>query len=272
VHRHSGARIGLQLAHAGRKGSTRRLWEGEDQPLAEGNWPLISASPLPYLPHSQVPRQMTRKDMDEVRADFVRAARMAEDAGFDMLELHFAHGYLLASFLSPLTNVRTDEYGGGLASRARYPLEVFDAVRAVWPAGRPMSVRISATDWAEGGFGPADAVALAAMLKEHGCDIVNVSSGQTVPDQKPRYGRLYQTPFSELIRHETGLPTMTVGAISTFADVNSILAAGRADLCVLARAHLYDPYWTRHAAFEQGYELPWPDQYTSLKTFTPRPR
>jgi len=272
VHRHSGARIGLQLAHAGRKGSTRRLWEGEDQPLAEGNWPLISASPLPYLPHSQVPRQMTRQDMDEVRADFVRAARMAEDAGFDMLELHFAHGYLLASFLSPLTNVRTDEYGGGLASRARYPLEVFDAVRAVWPAGRPMSVRISATDWAEGGFGPADAVALAAMLKDHGCDIVNVSSGQTVPDQKPRYGRLYQTPFSELIRHETGLPTMTVGAISTFADVNSILAAGRADLCVLARAHLYDPYWTRHAAFEQGYELPWPDQYTSLKTFTPRPR
>ena len=272
VHRHSRAKIGLQVAHAGRKGSTRRLWEGEDEPLAEGNWPLISASPIPYLPHNQVPREMTRTDMDEVRADFVRAARMAEEAGFDMLELHFAHGYLLASFLSPLTNVRTDEYGGGLASRARYPLEVFDAVRAAWPAERPISVRISATDWAEGGFGPADAVALAAMLKAHGCDIVNVSSGQTVPYQKPRYGRLYQTPFSELIRHETGMPTMTVGAISTYADVNSILAAGRADLCVLARAHLYDPYWTRHAAFEQGHELPWPDQYASLRSFTPRPR
>src|SRR5262249_41264206 len=217
---------GLQLGHAGRKGSTRRLWEGEDEPLAEGNWPLISASPLPYLPQGQVPRQMTRQDMDDVCADFVRATRLAEDAGVDMLELHFAHGYLLASFLSPLTNVRTDEYGGGLASRARYPLEVFDAVRAVWPAARPLSVRISATDWAEGGFGPADAVALAAMLKAHGCDIVNVSSGQTVPDQKPRYGRLYQTPFSELIRHESGLPTMTEGGSSTYAPANSIPTAG----------------------------------------------
>jgi anthraniloyl-CoA monooxygenase len=272
VHRYSGAKIGLQLAHAGRKGSTRRLWEGEDQPLDDGNWPLIAASALPYFPHSQVPREMTRGDMDQVRDDFVRAAGMAEHAGFDMLELHFAHGYLLASFLSPLTNVRTDNYGGGLVNRARYPLEVFDAVRAVWPAARPISVRISATDWAEGGFGPGDAVQLSAMLKVHGADVVNVSSGQTVPYQQPKYGRLYQTPFSELIRAETGLPTMAVGTISTYADVNSILAAGRADLCVLARAHLYDPYWTRHAAFEQGYELPWPDQYASLRTFTPRPR
>ncbi len=272
VHRYSAAKIGLQLAHAGRKGSTKLLWEGESEPLDEGNWPLVSASPIPYFPHSQVPREMTRGDMDRVREDFVRAALMAEQAGFDMLELHFAHGYLLASFLSPLTNVRRDEYGGTLANRARYPLEVFDAVRAVWPAEKPISVRISATDWAEGGFGPDDAVALSAWLKAHGGDAVNVSSGQTVPYQTPRYGRLYQTPFSELIRHETGIPTMTVGAISTYADVNSILAAGRADLCVLARAHLYDPYWTRHAAFEQGFELPWPDQYQSMRNFTPRIR
>ena len=270
VHRHSGAKMGLQLAHAGRKGATMRLWEGADEPLPEGGWPIISASALPYLPHSQIPREMDRADMERVRDDFVRAAGMAKDAGFDMLELHFAHGYLLASFLSPLTNARGDGYGGSLANRTRYPLEVFDAVRAAWPDDRPISVRISATDWAEGGFTPGDAVALAAMLKAHGCDAVNVSSGQTVPHQRPRYGRLYQTPFSELIRHETGIPTMTVGAISTYADVNSILAAGRADLCVLARAHLYDPYWTRHAAFEQGVDLPWPPQYESLRGFTPR--
>jgi anthraniloyl-CoA monooxygenase len=271
VHLHSAARIGLQLAHAGRKGATKRPWEGEEAPLDEGAWPLLSASALPYLPGHQVPRAMDRRDMDAVRDDFVRATGLAQSAGFDMLELHFAHGYLLATFLSPLTNVRTDAYGGPLEHRARYPLEVFDAVRAAWPAERPISVRISATDWAEGGFTPGDAVALAAMLKTHGCDAVTVSSGQTVPDQRPRYGRLYQTPFSELIRHETGIPTMTVGAIASHADVNSILAAGRADLCVLARAHLYDPYWTRHAAYEQNYDLPWPPQYLSTKSFTPRP-
>lgn len=272
VHRYTTAKIALQLAHSGRKGSTKRLWEGESEPLPDGNWTLLSASPIPYLPQSQIPRAMNRRDLDQVREDFVRAARMAADAGFDMLELHFAHGYLLASFLSPLTNQRTDEYGGPLDNRARYPLEVLQAVRAVWPAARPMSVRISATDWADGGFTPDDAVTLAAMLKVRGCDAVNVSSGQTVPEQKPKYGRLYQTPFSELIRQETGLPTMAVGAISTYADVNSILLAGRADLCVLARAHLYDPYWTRHAAVEQGFPLPWPDQYRAVQNFTPRPR
>jgi anthraniloyl-CoA monooxygenase len=272
VHAHSAARIGLQLAHAGRKGSTRRMWEGIDEPLARDNWPLIAASALPYFPHSQVPRAMDRADMDRVRADFVRAARLAEAAGFDLVELHFAHGYLLASFLSPLTNVRTDAYGGSLANRARYPLEVFDAVRAVWPAGRPMAVRISATDWKEGGVTPDDAVALARLLKAHGCDVVDVSAGQTVPDQEPVYGRLFQTPFSDRIRQEAGIATMTVGNIASWADVNSIIAAGRADLCVLARAHLYDPYWTRHAAWEQGVELPWPDQYLSVKSFTPRGR
>jgi anthraniloyl-CoA monooxygenase len=272
VHRHSPARICLQLAHAGRKGSTRRLWEGIDEPLPDGNWPIVSASPLPYFEHSQTPREMDRHDMGRVRDDFVRAARMANDAGFDMLELHCGHGYLLASFISPLTNRRTDEYGGDVGRRLRFPLEVFDAVRAAWPADKPMSVRISAHDWVEGGLRPEEAVQVAAALKAHGCDIVDVSSGQTAPEARPAYGRLYQTPFSDRIRHEAGIPTMTVGGISSYADVNSIVAAGRADLCVLARAHLYDPYWTRHAAYEQGYELPWPDQYVSLRTFTPRLR
>ena len=270
VHANSQARIALQLAHAGRKGSTRRLWEGIDEPLPDGNWPLISASAIPYHPYSQVPKAMDRRDMDMVRDQFVRAARMAAEAGFDMLELHFAHGYLLASFISPLTNIRTDEYGGSLANRMRYPLEVFDAVRAVWPEREPMSVKISATDWAEGGLSAEDAVGVARWLREHGCDIVTVSTGQTVPDQTPVYGRLYQTPFSDRIRYEAGIPTMTVGNIASYDDVNSILTAGRADLCVLARGHLFDPYWTRHAAYEQGYDLPWPDQYVSVKGFTPR--
>ena len=270
VHAASTARIALQLAHAGRKGATRRLWEGEDEPLAEGGWPLISASALPYRPHSQTPRAMDREDMVRVREQFAAAARMAERAGFDMLELHMAHGYLLASFVSPLTNVRTDAYGGSLANRARYPLEVFDAVRAVWPSGRPMSVKISATDWAPGGIDFDEAVGFARLLREHGCDIVTVSTGQTVPEQAPQYGRLYQTPFSDRIRCDAGIPTMTVGGIASYDDVNSILAAGRADLCVLARGHLYDPYWTRHAAYEQGWDLPWPVQYASVKGFTPR--
>ena len=272
VHAHSPARIALQLAHAGRKGSTRRLWEGIDEPLAEGNWPLISASAIPYFPHSQIPKAMDRADMERVQADFVKAASMAEAAGFDMLELHMAHGYLLASFVSPLTNTRTDAYGGTLDNRLRYPLAVFDAVRAVWPAARPISVKISATDWADGGVTPEESVEFARRLKAHGCDLVTVSTGQTVAHQHPAYGRLYQTPFSDRIRHEAGIATMTVGAVASYADVNSILAAGRADLCALARGHLYDPYWTRHAAWEQGFEVAWPDQYVSVKGFTPRLR
>src|SRR5881296_2930936 len=270
VHAASPARIALQLAHAGRKGSTRRLWEGIDEPLADGNWPLISASAIPYFPHSQMPKAMDGSDMERVQADFVRAAGMAEAAGFDMLELHMAHGYLLASFVSPLTNTRTDEYGGTLDNRLRYPLAVFDAVRVVWPAARPISVKISATDWADGGVTPEESVEFARRLKAHGCDVVTVSTGQTVPDQRPAYGRLYQTPFSDRIRGEAEIPTMTVGGIASYDDVNSILAAGRADLCVLARGHLYDPYWTRHAAYEQGWDLPWPDQYVSVKGFRPR--
>jgi anthraniloyl-CoA monooxygenase len=272
VHAHTPAKIGLQLAHAGRKGSTRRMWEGIDEPLPAGNWPLISASAVPYFPHSQVPREMDRDDMDAVRADFVRATRWALRAGFDLVELHLAHGYLLASFVSPLTNRRTDAYGGSLANRLRFPLEVFEAMRAVWPGDRPMAARISATDWAAGGMEPGDAVEVARALKARGCDVVDVSAGQTVPDQQPVYGRLFQTPFSERVRLEAEIPTMAVGAIASYADVNSILAAGRADLCVLARAHLWDPYWTRHAAWEQGVDLPWPDQYASARSFTPRPR
>jgi anthraniloyl-CoA monooxygenase len=270
VHANSPAKIGLQLAHAGRKGSTKLMWDGIDEPLEQGNWPLIAPSPLPYFAHSQVPKTMDRGDMEKVLKDFVRSAALADQAGFDIIELHFAHGYLLSTFVTPLTNQRQDEYGGSLGNRMRFPLEVFDAVRAVWPSVKPMSVRISATDWVPGGFDGADAVVVAQMLKAHGCDIVDVSTGQTVAGAQPRYGRLYQTPFADRIRHEAAIPTMTVGNISTFADVNSILVAGRADLCVLARAHLYDPYWTHHAATEQGYALAWPDQYSALHDYQPR--
>jgi anthraniloyl-CoA monooxygenase len=272
VHAYTAAKIGLQLGHAGRKGSTRRPWEGDDdEPLISGNWPLIAASPIAYRSGSQVPKAMDRADMDRVREDFARATAMAKEAGFDLIELHFAHGYLLASFISPLTNARTDDCGGSLANRMRYPLEIFDAVRCVWPAEKPISVRISASDWAGGGTTGEEAVQTAAMLKAHGCDIIDVSAGQTVPYAQPAYGRLYQTPFSERIRLEAGIPTMTVGNLASYADVNSILAAGRADLCVLARGHLYDPYWTRHAAYEQDYDLPWPEPYRPVRSFTPRP-
>ena len=270
VHRHTDARIGLQLAHAGRKASTKLGWEGYDVPLDAGNWPIMAASPIPYTAANQVPREMTRADMDAVRDDFVRAAGMAVEAGFDMLEIHFAHGYLLSTFISPLTNRRTDAYGGALENRLRFPLEVFDAVRAAWPAARPISVRISATDWQDGGTTAADAVEIAVGLKAQGCDIVDVSAGQVVADQEPEYGRLFQTPLSDRIRLEADVPTMTVGAISSFEDVNSILAAGRADLCVLARAHLYDPFWTRHAAQAQGHFMAWPDPYATIDDFTPR--
>ena len=268
VHRESPAKIGLQLGHAGPKGSTNAPWQhtGADRPLAEGNWPLIAPSARPYLPDGAVPRAMTRDDMDRVRDDFVRSTRLAAEAGFDWLELHAAHGYLLSAFISPLTNHRDDAYGGPLDHRLRYPLEVFAAVRAAWPAGRPMSVRISAHDWVEGGITPADAVAIARAFKAAGADLIDCSSGQVSAEQQPVYGRMYQAPFADRIRHEAGIATMAVGAITEADHVNSIVSAGRADLCAVARPHLAHAAWTLQEAARIGYAgAAWPPQYLSGK-------
>jgi anthraniloyl-CoA monooxygenase len=237
------------------------MWDGMDQPLEEGSWPLIAASSLPYLPTSQVPREMTRADMDLVRDQFVAATRMGARAGFDLLELHCAHGYLLAGFISPITNRRRDEYGGPLENRLRFPLEIFGAMRSAWPAGRPMTVRISASDWVEGGLTPDEAVAVARAFADAGADAIDVSTGGTVPDEEPAFGRSYQTPFADRIRNQVGVMTIAVGAISTYDDVNSIILAGRADLCALGRVHLYDPAWTLHAAVDQELALSWPVQF-----------
>jgi anthraniloyl-CoA monooxygenase len=262
VHANSAAKFCLQLGHSGRKGATKLMWEGMDQPLPEGGWPIMSASPLPYYPHSQVPREMTRADMDRVVADFVQAVKRGMRAGFDMLELHAAHGYLLASFISPLTNKRTDEYGGSLENRLRFPLEVFRAMREAWPDERPMSVRISATDWIDGGLTGDDAVEVARAFAEAGCDLIDVSTGQTVPEAQPIYGRMFQTPFSDQIRNDAGLATMCVGAITSADQVNTIIAAGRADLVALARPHLVDPSFTLKAAAWYGApDLHCPIQY-----------
>jgi anthraniloyl-CoA monooxygenase len=266
VHGVGHAKVGIQLGHAGRKGATQVPWDGIDQPLGSGDWPLISASALPYLPHSQLPRAMDRSDMDRVRNDFVAATRRAAAAGVEWLELHCAHGYLLSSFLSPLTNRRTDEYGGSHENRARFPLEVFKAMRAVWPSDRPMSVRLSCHDWTEGGNTPADAAIFAAMFKEAGADLIDCSSGQVWKEERPIYGRLFQTPFADLIRNEVGIETIAVGAISEADHANSILAAGRADLCAIARPHLADPAWTLHEAARIGITaVNWPKQYLSAK-------
>ena len=233
-----------------------------DQPLPKGGWPIISASPIPYYPNSQVPREMTRADMDRVVADFVQAAERGHRAGFDMLELHCAHGYLLASFISPLTNRRTDEYGGSLENRLRFPLEVFRALRKAWPDEKPMSVRISATDWEEGGLTDEEAIEVARAFADAGCDLIDVSTGQTTPDAEPVYGRMFQTPFSDQIRNEAGLATMCVGAITTADQVNTIVAAGRADLVALARPHLVDPFFTMKAAAWYGAtDIHCPPQY-----------
>jgi anthraniloyl-CoA monooxygenase len=262
VHERSAAKIGIQLGHSGRKGSTRLMWEGMDVPLAEGNWEVCGPSAIPYGAQSQVPRELDAASLDEIRDQFVAAARAAARAGFDVLELHCAHGYLLSSFLSPLTNRRVDRYGGSLAGRLRYPLSVFDAVRAVWPEDRPMTVRISATDWHEGGLDIEDAVEIARAFAEHGAAGVDVSTGQVVSEERPAFGRSYQTPYADRIRNEIGrkygVAVIAVGAISSYDDVNSIILAGRADLCALGRSHLYDPQWTLHAAAEQGYEVSWP--------------
>ena len=266
VHENSPARICLQLGHAGRKASTKLMWEGMDEPLEKGNWPVIGPSPIPYAPRNQTPREMTRRDMELVTAQFVRAVRMAEWAGFDMLELHAAHGYLVSSFLTPVSNQRTDEYGGTLENRLRWPLELFRAMRAAWPEKKPMSVRISATDWHAGGVTPEEAVAIAKAFHASGADIIHVSTGQTTPDAKPVYGRMYQTPYSDMIRQEAGVPTIAVGNITEADQLNSILAAGRADLVALGRPHLADPHWTLHAAAGQGYEAQWwPSPYRAGK-------
>jgi len=270
VHRHSHAKIGIQLGHAGRKGSTRLDWEGPNEPLDEGGWPIVSASPIGFFEHSPVPAELNEAGMNALIGEFERSTVMAAEAGFDIVEIHMAHGYLLASFLSPLTNRRRDRYGGSLEDRLRFPMQVVGAVRALWPDEKPLSVRLSAVDWSPGGNEPEDAVEIARALKAHGCDIVDVSSGQTVPHQRPRYGRQFQTPFADRIRHEVGIATMAVGNISSFEDVNGIIAAGRADLCLMARAHLWDPYWTRHAAYALGYPMPWPSQYETLNNYTPR--
>jgi len=286
VQANSSAKIGIQLGHSGRKGSTRLMWEGMDEPLDEGNWDIVGPSPLPYGANNRTPRELDRAEMELITAQFAEAARAAARAGFDLLELHCAHGYLLSSFLSPLSNQRQDHYGGTLDGRLRYPLEVFDAVRAAWPAERPISVRISATDWYQGGNDVDDAVQIAAAFAEHGADAIHVSTGQVVKGEQPKFGRSYQTPYADRIRNEVGerygIAVIAVGAISSYDDVNSLLLAGRADLVSLGRPHLYDPNWTLHAAAEQDYEGPgacWPQQYLAGRrkpptgrTDGPRPR
>ncbi len=263
VHGETGAKVCSQIGHSGRKGSTNIGWEGMDTPLASGNWDVVSASSLPWSPENAVPRAATRTDMDEIRDQFVRAAAMAQRAGFDMIELHAAHGYLLSSFISPVSNRRTDDYGGSLENRMRYPLEVFRAMRAVWPAEKPMSVRISANDWiGDDGVTPQEAVEIARAFQDAGADLIDVSAGQTSVDAKPVYGRMFQTPFSDRIRNEAGITTMAVGNIYEADHANSILMAGRADLVAVGRPHLADPYWTFHEAARIGDRREcWPQPY-----------
>jgi anthraniloyl-CoA monooxygenase len=268
VHAQSDAKIGIQLGHSGAKGSTRIAWEGIDQPLNDGNWPLVSASPQQYLPGvSQLSREATHDDLRDIEAQFVQATQMSAQAGFDWLELHCAHGYFLSSFLSPLTNQRTDEYGGSLENRLRYPLQVFRAIREVWPQDKPISVRISANDWVQGGTTPDDAVQIARAFKAAGADMIDVSSGQVSKEEKPVYGRMFQTPFADRVRNEAGIATIAVGAISEADHVNSIIAAGRADLCAIARPHLANPAWTLNEAARIGYfDVAWPKPYTAAKS------
>jgi anthraniloyl-CoA monooxygenase len=266
VHHSSDAKICLQLGHSGRKGSVKVPWEGNDVPLDSDNWEVVAPSPIRHAPQMHLPREMTRADMNVVRDDFVRATQMGLKAGFDMVELHCAHGYLLSSFITPLSNRRTDEYGGSLENRLRFPLEVFAAMRAVVPDDMPMSVRISATDWVHGGITGEESVDIGRAFAAVGADIIHVSTGQTSIEAKPVYGRMWQTPYSDRIRNECGLPTIAVGNITEADQVNAIIAAGRADLCALARPHLVDPHWTLHAAAAQRVgTVDWPVQYFTGK-------
>jgi anthraniloyl-CoA monooxygenase len=261
VHTHTSSKVAVQLAHAGRKGSLTRSWEGH-KPLAEANWEIIAPSPIPFTEGRQVPREMTRADMEKVRDAFARATEMAEAAGFDMIELHFAHGYLLSSFISPLSNRRNDEYGGSLENRMRFPLEIFRAVRAAWPTEKPISTRISAVDFVEGGNRIEDGIEIGKMLHEAGNDILAVSAGGVSSMQRSAEGRAFQATFSDQIRNELNIPTMAVGGIVSHGDINTIIAAGRADMCALARGYLEDAYFARHSAREQNYAgLKWPNQY-----------
>jgi anthraniloyl-CoA monooxygenase len=264
VHGNTPARIGIQLAHAGRKGSSRRPWEGDDLALTagEGAWETVAPSPLPYRPDWPAPRELSPLDLERLRGEFARAARWAAEAGFDWLELHMAHGYLLSSFLSPLANRRRDDFGGSLENRMRWPLEVFTAVREAWPTHLPISVRLNGTDWAEGGITLDETVAVSRALRERGCDLIDVSSGGNAPDAQVEYGRMYQVPFADRIRHEAGIPVMAVGALLGADHANTVLAAGRADLAVMARPHLADPYLTAHAGVRYAHpDYAWPDQY-----------
>jgi len=265
VHEHSHSKICMQIGHAGRKGSTRVPWEGMDQPLETGNWPIVSASPIRYIDASQLPAELTPAGMREIAEQFEHSARLADRAGFDMIEAHAAHGYLLASFISPLTNRRHDEYGGAIENRMKFPLMVIDAMRAVWPAHKPMSVRVSATDWAPGGITEDDMIAACRLFRKAGIDIINVSTGQTVSYEDPVYGRMFQVPFADKIRHRVGIPTTVAGNISNADQVNTIIMAGRADLVALARPHLSEPTLTLQAAAWYGVELPesWPQPYHS---------
>ncbi len=279
VHANSAAKIGVQLGHSGRKGSTKLMWEGIDKPLPEDNWPVVGPSALPYGPGSQIPAELTRDQLDVIKDEFVAATERAAAAGFDLLELHCGHGYLLSSFLSPVSNQRTDDYGGTPENRLRFPLEVLDAVRAAWPVDRPITVRMSAVDWIDGGTTAHHAVQIAAALIEHGVAGIDVSTGQIAQHEKPAFGRSYQTPFADRIRNEVAAPAgvavIAVGAISSYDDVNSILLAGRADLCALGRAHLYDPQWTLHAAAEQDYDgpgAPWPIPFRAGRRKPPSAR
>ena len=267
VHSNSDAKIAVQIGHAGAKGATKLAWDGIDKPVETDSWPLISASPEQYLAGvSQTSREMTRDDMDRVKQDFIDSTKAAEVAGFDWLELHAAHGYLLSSFISPITNRRSDEYGGSLENRMKYPLEIFTAVREVWPVGKPISVRISAHDWTEGGITPQDAVEIAKAFKAAGADLIDCSSGQVTKKEKPVFGRMFQTPFADQIRNEAGIATIAVGAIFEADNVNTIIAAGRADLCAVARMHLVNPAWTLLEAAKIGYKnVTWPKQYISAK-------